>query len=120
MSTKHIRLWVPGVLVLLLCTASSGAAPIPIMVLNGESAGPYHAWKSITPVLKRELEETGLFQVDVVTAPRSSGGFASGGFAGFQPDFNKYRASSSTTMHPPGRLPSKTRSSATCGTAAEW
>ena len=31
------------------------------MLLDGESAGPYHDWKSITPVLKRELEETRLF-----------------------------------------------------------
>ena len=39
------------------------------MLLDGESGGPYHAWQVTTPVLKKELEETGLFQVDVVTAP---------------------------------------------------
>ncbi len=65
----------------------AAAAPIPVMLLDGESAGAYHDWKRITPVLKRELEETGLFDVTIVTAPASSAGFA-----GFQPDFDKYRA----------------------------
>ncbi|HWF09339.1 MAG TPA: ThuA domain-containing protein [Bryobacteraceae bacterium] len=56
------------------------------MLLDGESAGPYHDWKATTPVLKRELDETGLFRVDVVTAPSSKAGFD-----GFRPDFNAYR-----------------------------
>ena len=47
----------------------SAAGPIQVMLLDGESGGPYHAWQLTTPVLKKELEETGLFQVDVVTAP---------------------------------------------------
>jgi hypothetical protein len=76
-----------GVLALALCRAGSAATPIPVMLLDGESAGPYHAWKSTTPVLKRELEETGLFQVEVVTAP-----FSGGDLSGFRPDFSKYRA----------------------------
>ncbi len=56
------------------------AAPIRVMLLDGESAGSYHAWKLTTPVLKKELEETGLFQVDVVTMPPST------------PDFGQYGA----------------------------
>ena len=40
----------------------------------------------MTPVLKKELDETGLFQVDVVTAPP-----AGGDFAAFKPDFSKYQ-----------------------------
>ena len=56
------------------------------MLLDGESAGTYHAWKSTTPVLKKQLEETGLFQVDVVTAPPSSGDLS-----GFKPEFAKYQ-----------------------------
>ena len=51
------------------CPFGRAAAPIPVMLLDGESAGSYHAWRLTTPVLKLELEETGLFQVDVVTAP---------------------------------------------------
>lgn len=79
-----------GVL-LLLAAVSLAAAPIRVMLLDGESAGPYHDWKATTPVLKRELEETGLFQVDVVTAPPSSSS-APGGLDSFHPDFGKYQA----------------------------
>ena len=63
------------------------ASAMPVILLDGESAGPYHAWKQTTPLLKRELEETGLFQVTVVTAPPSSGDLST-----FHPDFSKYRA----------------------------
>src|SRR6185312_2846603 len=66
--------------------ASTFAAPIPVMLLDGESAGPYHDWKATTPVLKRELDETGLFRVDVVTAPSSKFGFD-----GFRPNFSAYQ-----------------------------
>jgi type 1 glutamine amidotransferase len=80
-----------GVLFLLgsvtLCLFGANAVPIPVMLLDGESAGSYHAWRLTTPVLKLELEETGLFQVDVVTAPSSTGDLT-----GFKPDFSKYRA----------------------------
>ena len=62
------------------------ADPIRVMLLDGESAGNYHQWRLVTPVLKKELDETGLFQVDVVTAPP-----AGGDFAAFQPDFSKYQ-----------------------------
>ena len=40
----------------------------------------------MTPVLKKQLDETGLFQVDVVTAPPAGGDFTS-----FKPDFAKYQ-----------------------------
>jgi type 1 glutamine amidotransferase len=56
------------------------------MILDGESGGPYHDWQNVTPVLKKELEEAGLFHVDVMTAPPSNGDFSH-----FHPDFNQYR-----------------------------
>src|SRR5580704_17008438 len=62
------------------------AGPIRVMLLDGESAGAYHAWQVTTPVLKKELEETGLFQVDVVTAPPRDGDLSA-----FMPDFAKYQ-----------------------------
>jgi type 1 glutamine amidotransferase len=62
------------------------AGGIRVMLLDGESGGPYHAWQQTTPVLKNELEETGLFQVDVVTAPPAGGDFST-----FAPDFKKYQ-----------------------------
>src|SRR5579883_138401 len=64
-----------------------GAERIHVMLLDGESGGPYHAWKLTTPVLKKELEETGLFQVDVVTAPAPGADFS-----GFNPRFGDYQA----------------------------
>ena len=62
------------------------AGPIRVMLLDGESGGTYHAWQLTTPVLKKELDETGLFQVDVVTAPPKDGDFGS-----FKPEWGKYQ-----------------------------
>ena len=70
---------------LMLASVSLAADPIHVMLLDGESAGTYHKWKLTTPVLQKQLEETGLFQVDVVTAPPAGADFSS-----FKPDFGKY------------------------------
>ena len=56
------------------------------MLLDGESGGHYHDWQRVTPVLKKMLDETGLFAVTVVTAPP-----AGGDFAAFAPQFGKYQ-----------------------------
>jgi uncharacterized protein len=69
-----------------LSAACASAAPIRVLLLDGESAGTYHNWRLTTPILKKELEETGLFEVTVVTAPPSGGDFSS-----FKPDFNHYQ-----------------------------
>lgn len=66
--------------------SASAATPIRVMILDGQSAGAYHDWQHTTPVLKKELQEAGLFQVEVVTAPQSDGDFSQ-----FHPDFNKYQ-----------------------------
>lgn len=65
----------------------AGSAPIRILLLDGQSGGPYHNWKLTTPVLKAELEETGLFEVTVVTAPRSDEDLS-----GFKPNWSHYQA----------------------------
>ena len=62
------------------------AAPIRVMLLDGESGGPYHAWQLTTPVLKKELDETGLFLVTVVTAPKTGQDFSN-----FHPRFSDYQ-----------------------------
>jgi len=75
-------------ILLALVTASPrAAAPIKIMLLDGESGGPWHKWQLTTPVLKKILDEPGLFQVDVVTAPP-----AGGDFSAFAPKFSDYKA----------------------------
>jgi hypothetical protein len=62
------------------------APPIHVMLLDGQQAGAYHAWQETTPYLRRMLEDTGLFQVDVVTAPPRGDDFS-----GFKPDWSKYQ-----------------------------
>jgi hypothetical protein len=71
----------------LMAVQSPAATPIRLMLLDGESGGPWHKWQLTTPVLKKALEETGLFQVDVVTAPAATGELSS-----FKPAFGDYRA----------------------------
>src|SRR5579863_1942776 len=66
--------------------AGAAAGPIQVMLLDGASGGSYHNWRVTTPVLKAELEETGLFAVTVVTAPASDGDFSN-----FKPEFGKYQ-----------------------------
>jgi len=61
-----------GAALCLLTVQSRAAAPIRVMILDGESGGPYHRWQVTTPVLKAMLAETGLFTVDVVTAPANT------------------------------------------------
>jgi hypothetical protein len=65
--------------------ASRAAAPIRVMLLDGDSA-PAHPWLPITQVLKKELDQAGIFQTDIVTAPK-----ADGDFSNFKPDFSKYQ-----------------------------
>ena len=59
---------------------------IRVLLLDGESGGPYHNWQVTTPILKKELEDTGLFDVTVATAPHSDGDFSK-----FKPDFRLYQ-----------------------------
>lgn len=73
--------------VLVSALALQAAPPIRVMILDGESGGPYHNWQAITPALKLQLDQTGLFQVDVVTAPPAGGDYST-----FKPDFSKYQA----------------------------
>ena len=69
----------------LLAGQTPAATPIPVMLLDGESGGPWHQWQLTTPVLEKALEDAGLFRVDVVTAPA-----AEGTLTGFRPRFEQY------------------------------
>jgi uncharacterized protein len=80
-------------LLIMFCTLSFVAASpratsrIQVMILDGESGGPFHKWQAVTPILKKELDETGLFDVTVVTAPGADGDFSS-----FRPEWSRYGA----------------------------
>jgi uncharacterized protein len=76
-----------GLLLLTPVLPRAAAAPMRVMILDGQSAGTYHDWQHTTPVLKKELEDAGLFQVDVVTAPPFGGDFKK-----FKPDLSQYQA----------------------------
>ena len=59
---------------------------IPILIVDGQST-IYHYWQMVTPILKKELEDTGLFQVTVGTAPLNDSDFST-----YKPEFSKYKA----------------------------
>ncbi|MFN7994559.1 MAG: ThuA domain-containing protein [Bryobacteraceae bacterium] len=98
----------PILCTLLLSTAVRvpAAAPIQVMLLDGEQGGPYHAWQQTTPYLKKMLEEAGPFRVTVVTAPP-----AGGDFAGFHPEWQKYKVVVFNYDAPDERWPETLKSS---------
>jgi hypothetical protein len=61
-------------------------APIRVMLLTGQSSR-YHDWTKSSPLIKAYLEQTGLFAVDVVTAPPMSAPMWD-----FEPKFSGYAA----------------------------
>jgi type 1 glutamine amidotransferase len=94
---------------LVFATAASSqlaSNPIHVMLLDGESAGAYHQWQLTTGILKKELEETKLFQVDVATAPP-----AGGDYSRFKPEWGKYRVVVWNYDAPDERWPSELKSS---------
>jgi len=67
----------------LLASAALAAAPIRALIVDGQNN---HDWKHTTPVLKKILEDTGLFEVEVVTTPPKGGDFST-----FRPDFRRFQ-----------------------------
>jgi type 1 glutamine amidotransferase len=68
---------------LLLIATVALAAPIKVLIVDGQNN---HKWAETTPVMKKMLEDTGLFQVDVATSgPKGTD------ISGFQPEFKKYQ-----------------------------
>jgi hypothetical protein len=65
--------------------AAQSENAIRAMILDGESAGSYHDWRLTTSILEAQLAETGLFAIDVVTAPSSTGTLTN-----FTPAFDDY------------------------------
>lgn len=60
------------------------AQPAPILIVDGQNN---HDWQHTTPLLKKILEDTGLFRVEVLTTPPKGADFS-----GFHPQFDKYKA----------------------------
>ncbi len=70
-----------AVAALAFCLDLSGAT-IPGLIIDGQNN---HDYKSTTPHLKRILEQTGLFTINVATTSQGSD------LSMFKPDFSKYR-----------------------------
>lgn len=67
-------------------TATAADAPkakIAVLVIDGQNN---HDWKATTPLIQQTLEGSGLFSVDVATAPGNGGDMEA-----FKPDFSKYK-----------------------------
>jgi type 1 glutamine amidotransferase len=87
-------------LILAPAAPAAPAAPNHALVIDGQNN---HAWQTITPILKRILEQTGLFQVDVLTSPPRGGDFRD-----FKADFSRYQVVISNyndvTYEPPSQV----------------
>jgi type 1 glutamine amidotransferase len=80
MSRKH---WFAALGVWFVLAAVAWAAPpYKALIVDGQNG---HDWKGTTPVLKKLLEETGLFAVDVATSPPKGQDMS-----GFKPKFAAY------------------------------
>ena len=79
-----LRASLASVLVALLSLGTArAAAPLKALILDGQNN---HDWKSSTPHLKQVIEATGLFAVDVATAPGKGGDMGT-----FRPKFADYQ-----------------------------
>src|ERR1041385_9564102 len=67
----------------LLAALPLQAATLRALLIDGQNN---HDFKSTTPHLKKVLEETGLFTVDVATTPAKGGDMST-----FKPKFSDYR-----------------------------
>ena len=70
-------------LCLLVAPALHAASAIKVLIVDGQNN---HKWQETTPILKKELESTGKFQVDVTTSPAKGEDMS-----GFKPNFSAYK-----------------------------
>jgi type 1 glutamine amidotransferase len=89
-------------LALSLLPGSAGAA-VRVLIIDGQNN---HDWKATTPVLKKILEDAGLFQVDVLTTPPKGADFS-----GFKPDFAEYQVVVSNDFGNGSKWPDDVRTS---------
>jgi type 1 glutamine amidotransferase len=66
----------------LLAVQAIAAPPYKAIIVDGQN---HHDWKNTTPVLKKTLEDSGLFTVDVATSPAKGEDMS-----GFKPKFPDY------------------------------
>ena len=76
------RIFLALSLIVFCATALTAAEPMKALIVDGQNN---HKWQETTPVLKRLLEETKLFTVDVATSPTGGEDMSR-----FKPDFAAY------------------------------
>lgn len=103
---RHVSLGLLATFTVAVSLLAQTPARLKVMLLDGESGGPYHRWQLSSPLIERALEETGLFDVDVVTAPSTTGVLNE-----FRPDFAAYRAVVLNYDAPDERWPEPLRAS---------
>jgi hypothetical protein len=69
--------------------APKAGGKIRVLILDGQNN---HAWRSTTPLMKRELESCGRFTVDVATARQRGTPGDREAMEKFHPDLTKYDA----------------------------
>lgn len=68
-----------------LAEPATAAEKLRLLIVDGQNN---HNWKEMTPPMKRSLEATGLFSVDVATTPDAKA--PKDAWDSFRPDFSKY------------------------------
>lgn len=74
-----------GGILFMFASQAWAASPIRVMLLDGQQSRS-HPWEPTSPVIKKMLEQTGLFQVDQVTSPPVGGDLSN-----FTPEFSNYQ-----------------------------
>ena len=88
----------------------AAATPIRVLIVDGESGGPYHDWQRVTPALRKMLDETSLFDVTVISAPVPEPAAGPAAVSPqFAPDFAKHQVVVLNYDAPDGRWSSETR-----------
>jgi type 1 glutamine amidotransferase len=76
------RSWLVTVCVAACVSPAISAAPLKVLIVDGQNN---HAWKETTPVLKKIMEGSGLFTVEVATTPPKGADMSA-----FRPNFAAY------------------------------
>ena len=69
-------------LLLISTVFAADGAPMKALIIDGQNN---HDYKATTPHLKKIIEETGLFTVDIATTPKGKD------LSGFKPNFSEYK-----------------------------
>jgi type 1 glutamine amidotransferase len=81
--SNPLRITLSLAVLLAAVTVTHAADKMKALIIDGQNN---HNWKATTPLLKKSLEETGLFEVDVATSPAQGKDMS-----GFEPKFSDYK-----------------------------